>query len=46
MRFEWTETRELIVNRPVKTKGHGYFRLYKDDAEDVFILQTLGFAAF
>lgn len=34
MRFEWTETRELIVGRPVKTKGHGYFRIIKDEAED------------
>ena len=34
MRFEWTEQRELIVGRPVTTKGHGYFRIVKDEAED------------
>ena len=36
MRFEWTETRELIVGRPTKTKGHGYFRIVKDTAEDTW----------
>jgi hypothetical protein len=34
MRFEWTEQRELIVGRPVQAKGHGYFRIVKDDVED------------
>ena len=38
MRFEWTEQRELIVGRPVQTRGHGYFRLIKDDAEDTWKL--------
>jgi hypothetical protein len=38
MRFEWTETRELIVGRPTKTKGHGYFRVLKDQAEDTWKL--------
>lgn len=38
MRFEWTEQRELISGRPVQTKGHGYFRLLKDDAEDTWKL--------
>jgi hypothetical protein len=33
MRFEWTESRELIVGRPTKTKGHGYFRIVKDENE-------------
>ena len=36
MRFEWTESRELIVGRPVKTKGHGYFRILKDTSEDTW----------
>src|SRR5688500_6389734 len=36
MRFEWTETRELIVGRPTKTKGHGYFRIVKDTVEDTW----------
>jgi hypothetical protein len=36
MRFEWSETRELIVGRPTKTKGHGYFRLVKDESEDTW----------
>jgi hypothetical protein len=34
MRFEWKEQRELIVGRPVTTKGHGYFRIVKDDVEN------------
>ena len=38
MRFEWNESRELIVGRPVKTKGHGYFRLVKDTSEDTWKL--------
>ena len=38
MRFEWTEQRELIVGRPVQTKGHGYFRIVKDEAEDAWKL--------
>jgi hypothetical protein len=36
MRFEWSESRELIVGRPVKTKGHGYFRVVKDESEDTW----------
>lgn len=36
MRFEWTEERELIVGRPVETKGHGYFRIVKDDVENTW----------
>lgn len=38
MRFEWAERRELIVGRPVQTKGHGYFRIVKDTAEDTWKL--------
>ena len=38
MRFEWTEQRELIVGRPVQTRGHGYFRIVKDPAEDTWKL--------
>jgi hypothetical protein len=38
MRFEWTENRELIVGRPVKTKGHGYFRIINDTAEGTWKL--------
>jgi hypothetical protein len=33
MRFEWSEQRELIVGRKVQTKGHGYFRIVRDEAE-------------
>ena len=36
MRFEWTERREIIQGRPMETKGHGYFRIAKDDAEDTW----------
>jgi hypothetical protein len=33
MRFEWTQSKELIVGRPNMSKGHGYFRVSYDDAE-------------
>lgn len=33
MRFEWSEKRELIAGRSVLTKGHGYFRIVRDDVE-------------
>jgi hypothetical protein len=36
MRFEWTESRELIVGRPTITKGRGYFRIMRDEAEDTW----------
>jgi hypothetical protein len=36
MRFEWTEKREIIKGRPMETKGHGYFRIEKNEAEDTF----------
>ena len=39
MRFEWTENRELIVGRQVETKGHGYFKIYKNEAEDTWNLK-------
>jgi hypothetical protein len=38
MRFEWTETRELIVGRPNTTKGHGYFRIVKSEADETWNL--------
>jgi hypothetical protein len=38
MRFEWTETRELIVGRPNTTKGHGYFRLSKSPSDETWNL--------
>lgn len=38
LRFEWTESRELIVGRPVETKGHGYFKIVKDEADDTWRL--------
>jgi hypothetical protein len=33
MRFEWTEYKALVSNRPQQTRGHGYFR-YKVDASN------------
>jgi hypothetical protein len=36
MRFEWKENRELIVGRPVETKGHGYFKIFKKESEDTW----------
>ena len=39
LRFEWKESRELIVGRPTETKGHGVFKIYKKDDEDTWNLQ-------
>lgn len=39
MRFEWTETRELIVGRPTTTKGHGYFRIKQSDADQTWNIE-------
>jgi hypothetical protein len=30
MRFEWTEFKALVSNRPQQTRGHGYFRYMVD----------------
>jgi hypothetical protein len=30
LRFEWTENKAMVSNRPTETRGHGYFR-YKVD---------------
>jgi hypothetical protein len=38
MRFEWTESRELIVGRPTETKGHGYFKIVKHADDDTWNL--------
>ncbi|MBX3272912.1 MAG: hypothetical protein KF729_21800 [Sandaracinaceae bacterium] len=34
MRFEWSESREMVVGRPVTTRGRGYFRYQIDAAGD------------
>ncbi|MFM2416501.1 MAG: hypothetical protein RL385_1224 [Pseudomonadota bacterium] len=36
LRFEWTESRELIAGRATKTRGHGYFRISHSDADDTW----------
>ncbi|MBK8173261.1 MAG: hypothetical protein IPK60_23405 [Sandaracinaceae bacterium] len=33
MRFQWTESRELIVGRPTVTRGRGYFQYVVDGNE-------------
>jgi len=38
MRFEWSEKRELVGGHPSQSKGHGYFRIAKDDQEDTWKL--------
>jgi hypothetical protein len=38
LRFEWTESRELIVGRPVETKGHGYFKIVRHEEDDTWNL--------
>ncbi len=34
MRFEWSERRELVVGRPITTRGHGYFQYAVGDDSD------------
>jgi hypothetical protein len=36
LRFEWTQQRELIVGRASESKGHGYFRVSMDAAENAW----------
>lgn len=38
LRFEWTENRELIVGRPVETKGHGYFKIVQHQEDETWNL--------
>lgn len=34
LRFQWEESREMVVGRPTVTRGRGYFKLFIDENED------------
>lgn len=34
LRFQWEESREMVVGRPTVTRGRGYFKLFVDENED------------
>jgi len=39
MRFEWTEYKAMVSNRPQETRGHGYFRYMVDPANGDHVLK-------
>jgi hypothetical protein len=39
MRFEWTETKAMVSNRPQETRGHGYFRYMVDASNGDHVLK-------
>jgi hypothetical protein len=39
MRFEWTESKAMVANRPQETRGHGYFRYMVDASNGDHVLK-------
>ena len=39
MRFEWTEYKAMVSNRPQTTRGHGYFRYMVDASNGDHLLK-------
>ncbi len=39
MRFEWTEYKAMVQNRPQETRGHGYFRYMIDPSNGDHLLK-------
>ena len=39
MRFEWTELKAMVSNRPQETRGHGYFRYMLDSTNGDHVLK-------
>ena len=39
MRFEWTEYKAMVSNRPQETRGHGYFRYMVDASNGDHVLK-------
>lgn len=39
MRFEWTEFKAMVSNRPQETRGHGYFRYMVDASNGDHVLK-------
>jgi hypothetical protein len=39
MRFQWTESRAMVSNRPQQTRGHGYFRYMVDASNGDHVLK-------
>jgi hypothetical protein len=42
MRFEWSESREMVAGRPNTTRGRGYFRFEVGDDNDRYIVGEWG----
>lgn len=42
MRFEWSEERELVMGRPTRTRGHGYFQFQIGGDGDAYIVGEWG----
>lgn len=42
LRFEWTEDRELVIGRPTRTRGRGYFQYREGEDGDHYILGEWG----
>src|SRR5262245_43354821 len=39
LRFEWTEFKAMVSNRPQETRGHGYFRYLVDSSNGDHVLK-------
>jgi hypothetical protein len=39
MRFEWTESKAMVSNRPQESRGHGYFRYMVDASNGDHVLK-------
>jgi hypothetical protein len=39
MRFEWTESKSMVSNRPQESRGHGYFRYMIDASNGDHVLK-------
>lgn len=42
LRFEWSESREMVSGRPITTRGRGYFRFTVGDDGDMYIVGEWG----
>ena len=42
LRFEWSESRELVAGRPTTTRGRGYFRFEVGDDNDRYLVGEWG----
>jgi hypothetical protein len=42
LRFEWSETREMVAGRPITTRGRGYFRFQIGGDGDAYVVGEWG----